>query len=174
MGKFQEPLTLHVYLYCINDPVNKIDPSGRIFWNLFGALTAGTAVRSAATIVMVAGIKYDNTLVFEAGLDMHHFVAPAMFVGAILGPALPVAGELAIGSLVDAWQGLTVAATRISGPAYVVAREISWYAIRHPYQLANAADAISVFCADTMMFDTPAGYGAQILKVYIDNFLNNW
>jgi len=25
-GKFKEPLTLHVYLYCLNDPVNKVDP----------------------------------------------------------------------------------------------------------------------------------------------------
>jgi RHS repeat-associated protein len=29
-GNFQEPLTLHVYLYCLNDPVNRTDPSGEI------------------------------------------------------------------------------------------------------------------------------------------------
>jgi len=28
-GKFEEPLTLHKYLYCLNDPVNKIDPTGK-------------------------------------------------------------------------------------------------------------------------------------------------
>ncbi len=28
-GKFEEPLTLHAYLYCINDPTNKVDPSGQ-------------------------------------------------------------------------------------------------------------------------------------------------
>ena len=28
MGKFEEPMTLHKYLYCTNDPVNWIDPSG--------------------------------------------------------------------------------------------------------------------------------------------------
>jgi len=27
-GKFEEPLTLHKYLYCLNDSVNRIDPSG--------------------------------------------------------------------------------------------------------------------------------------------------
>jgi RHS repeat-associated protein len=27
-GKFQNPLTLHLYLYCLNDPINRIDPSG--------------------------------------------------------------------------------------------------------------------------------------------------
>jgi len=30
MGDFKEPLTLHAYLYCLNDPVNRIDPSGRM------------------------------------------------------------------------------------------------------------------------------------------------
>ncbi len=29
-GQFQEPLTLHVYLYCLNEPINSIDPSGRM------------------------------------------------------------------------------------------------------------------------------------------------
>ncbi|MFA5422560.1 MAG: RHS repeat-associated core domain-containing protein [Phycisphaerae bacterium] len=28
MGKFQEPLTLHTYLYCINNPINMIDITG--------------------------------------------------------------------------------------------------------------------------------------------------
>ena len=28
-GKFKHPLTLHKYLYCLNNPVNRIDPDGR-------------------------------------------------------------------------------------------------------------------------------------------------
>jgi RHS repeat-associated protein len=28
-GKFQEPLTLHRYLYCLNDPINQFDPTGK-------------------------------------------------------------------------------------------------------------------------------------------------
>jgi RHS repeat-associated protein len=27
-GEFEEPLTLHVYLYCLNDPMNGVDPRG--------------------------------------------------------------------------------------------------------------------------------------------------
>jgi RHS repeat-associated protein len=27
-GKFEEPLTLHKYLYCLNNPINRIDPTG--------------------------------------------------------------------------------------------------------------------------------------------------
>ena len=30
-GGFKEPLTLHRYLYTANDPINYVDPSGRIF-----------------------------------------------------------------------------------------------------------------------------------------------
>jgi len=36
-GKLQKPLSLHVYLYCVNDPVNGIDPSGKFI----GSLIAG-------------------------------------------------------------------------------------------------------------------------------------
>ncbi len=31
-GKAYQPLTLHQYLYCLNDPVNYIDPSGKFYW----------------------------------------------------------------------------------------------------------------------------------------------
>jgi len=30
-GKFEEPMTLHVYLYCQNDPINRIDPFGLLY-----------------------------------------------------------------------------------------------------------------------------------------------
>ena len=29
LGTFENPMTLHAYLYCVNDPVNKWDPSGK-------------------------------------------------------------------------------------------------------------------------------------------------
>jgi len=32
-GKFDEPMSLHVYLYCQNEPVNRIDPSG-LWWEI--------------------------------------------------------------------------------------------------------------------------------------------
>ncbi|MFA5424205.1 MAG: RHS repeat-associated core domain-containing protein [Phycisphaerae bacterium] len=31
LGKFEEPLTLHKYLYCGNDPLNRIDPAGLLY-----------------------------------------------------------------------------------------------------------------------------------------------
>ncbi|MFZ0033742.1 MAG: RHS repeat-associated core domain-containing protein, partial [Sedimentisphaerales bacterium] len=45
-GQFQEPLTLHVYLYCQNNPINKLDPKGEFPWIpvVGGALTVGAAL----------------------------------------------------------------------------------------------------------------------------------
>jgi len=38
-GSIWDPASLHKYLYCSNDPVNKIDPSGHAFFSLAGVLT---------------------------------------------------------------------------------------------------------------------------------------
>ena len=58
-GKFKEPLTLHVYLYCLNDPVNRNDPSGE--WSL-GHHLISAAVMGAISGTMkgiVLGIQSD-------------------------------------------------------------------------------------------------------------------
>ena len=33
LGSFKEPFTLHQYLYCLNDPMNRIDPTGEFSLN---------------------------------------------------------------------------------------------------------------------------------------------
>lgn len=38
-GKYTEPLTLHKYLYCGNDSINRIDPDGRFAITLSGSLS---------------------------------------------------------------------------------------------------------------------------------------
>ena len=43
-GTFREPLTLHAYLYCMNDSVNHVDPSGQFLG--FGSLLGGQGIRS--------------------------------------------------------------------------------------------------------------------------------
>lgn len=43
-GKFEEPLTLHKYLYCQNDPINRIDPEGRIAKRLLSPIATGYAL----------------------------------------------------------------------------------------------------------------------------------
>jgi RHS repeat-associated protein len=47
-GQFTEPMTLHVYLYCLNDPLNHKDPSGRMpYWGALARtedLTMGISI----------------------------------------------------------------------------------------------------------------------------------
>ncbi len=44
LGSYKEPLTLHQYLYCLNDPVNRIDPSGRFSYAEAAITTAEVAI----------------------------------------------------------------------------------------------------------------------------------
>lgn len=46
-GEFEEPLTLHKYLYCRNDPINKIDWNGRAYVDVNFTWTLGT-IRAGA------------------------------------------------------------------------------------------------------------------------------
>ena len=41
-GAFKEPMTLHVYLYCINNPINATDPDGR-----FASVALSLVIRAA-------------------------------------------------------------------------------------------------------------------------------
>lgn len=52
-GRFAEPLTLHKYLYCGNDPINYVDPEGlwTIHVMLSGMLSAGFSLMGQAGIV---------------------------------------------------------------------------------------------------------------------------
>jgi RHS repeat-associated protein len=43
-GSFMEPYELHRYLYCLNDPINRLDPDGEFS---FGDITVGSGVRYA-------------------------------------------------------------------------------------------------------------------------------
>jgi hypothetical protein len=45
-GKFTEPMSLHKYLYCWNEPINRVDLNGKSFTTIvsgaaFGALYGG-------------------------------------------------------------------------------------------------------------------------------------
>ncbi|MCS6920006.1 MAG: RHS repeat-associated core domain-containing protein [Fimbriimonadales bacterium] len=34
LGDLHQPLTLNAYGYCVNDPVNAVDPSGKMVWKV--------------------------------------------------------------------------------------------------------------------------------------------
>ena len=45
-GDYKSPLTLNPYLYCLNDPVNRWDPSGRFS---FGSMMSSLSIRAGMT-----------------------------------------------------------------------------------------------------------------------------
>ncbi len=55
-GKFEQPLTLHKYLYCGNDPINSIDPRGE--WAVY--ITATGMVSMGPSVVGQFGTAWDD------------------------------------------------------------------------------------------------------------------
>jgi RHS repeat-associated protein len=49
-GKYQEPLTLHKYLYCLNDPVDCVDPTGVSLLGLLEAISIWTGENADALV----------------------------------------------------------------------------------------------------------------------------
>lgn len=68
-GKFEEPLTLHAYLYCINDPVTKVDPTGQ---NYSGALAYAREVVTAANArnLAFASVLSSNRNLFQMAISL--------------------------------------------------------------------------------------------------------
>jgi len=59
-GRYKEPLTLHSYLYCINDPTNKIDPFG-LYYTIPGKTTNFYNVLETQQVIDY-GIQLTSTL----------------------------------------------------------------------------------------------------------------
>jgi RHS repeat-associated protein len=51
-GKYQEPLTLHKYLYSMNDPMDRIDPDGKM------AVIAARLISGAVGAAIAGGVAY--------------------------------------------------------------------------------------------------------------------
>jgi len=69
-GKYQNPLTLHQYLYCINDPINWTDTSGRAGLAVTDKLAAAVVVYVVVVNIMIEGLYHSNDGLFDAGLAL--------------------------------------------------------------------------------------------------------
>ncbi len=83
-GKFRDALTLHRYLYCLNDSINKQDLSGRLGENLTGAIYGGYAMHAAAIGTAAYGVATGNDYFLNAGIAMEVGIAIGMTIGAVL------------------------------------------------------------------------------------------
>jgi RHS repeat-associated protein len=158
-GKSHQPLNLHKYIYCANDPVNRVDFGGRSFWNIFGALSAGTAVHSAAIYTVATGVWYDNDTLIDTGIFMEQLVAPAMYAGAALGPLLPKVPGALTKAAVGIWEGVTAGVSAVSGGATAVAKGLSYWAMANPYEFVSVIDVFGqIYGAPGSVPITPAGF----------------
>jgi len=81
-GKFKNPLALHVYLYCLNDPINATDPSGELL-GLPGMsyMRARMAAVHAGTLGMVQ--RFVTTLNLRATwMELQMIKADSSFMAA--------------------------------------------------------------------------------------------
>jgi RHS repeat-associated protein len=163
-GKFVRPLTLHLYLYCLNDPMNGIDPTGKFSaWSIFGGLSAGATVHSAAIYTVATGIQFDNERLIQIGLQMEHFVAPAVYFGAAIGPVLPKVPGALTKAAVATWEMATSAAVYTSGYIYAGAEALTYWAMANPYEFVSIIDVIGQFGGPPGSTPTtPAGWVAWL------------
>ena len=99
-GKFEEPLTLHAYLYCGNDPINYIDPDGK--W----------------AIVIGASLS------FNAGEASNFISAINKQFGL---PAAAMARNAIIGNIMDNFVADHVGFTGGVGAAFGYGKEDGWF-----------------------------------------------
>jgi len=83
-GDREDPLTLHRYLYCLNDPVDYVDPSGRSVFDDLNAIKEGAAIHNEAIASTCYGIAYNNDKFLTLGILMQQMVAPAMEIARII------------------------------------------------------------------------------------------
>jgi len=103
---FQEPLMLHRYLYCGNDPINWIDPSGEFLESIFIA----NEMHNSAIDLAVYGVSQGELDYLDFAIDLENekgeiaqassYWAAPMAVDAILRCAIKWLGDY---EAVDAW-----------------------------------------------------------------------
>ncbi len=92
-GKFKNPLTLHSYLYCLNDPVNRTDSSGEISVAL---IVVGGIVGGISAAINSGCDEWSDAYAISVGIATGMFAGmlPSSFMG-YLGGGLLSAGNTA-------------------------------------------------------------------------------
>jgi len=82
-GDFEEPLSLHPYLYCRSDPVNDVDPSGEFAMGDM-ATAVGLGMRAYSTYSTVQSIK-GYVQEFVADVELHGIFKGAAIAATSIG-----------------------------------------------------------------------------------------
>jgi hypothetical protein len=85
-GKQKEPLTLHKYLYCLNDPINRVDLSGKTSNPMAAALmapiVAGHGAHALAIAFVYYGVVNDNDIGLKIGFAIEQSIGKVMALAA--------------------------------------------------------------------------------------------
>ncbi|MBL7215210.1 MAG: hypothetical protein ISS71_05985 [Phycisphaerae bacterium] len=85
IGRKQEPLTLHKYLYCANEPISRIDPTGRSMASiLVEPIMAGYSVHGFATSVAATGVAQMNWNILSFGIALERTILPVMALSVVM------------------------------------------------------------------------------------------
>jgi RHS repeat-associated protein len=148
LGKFEEPLTLHKYLYCGNDPLNRLDPFGtdyvdfNVTYTNTGLLAGGAYGATFGNIwgavlgVAYGGLGFTGGAMTEAGIthkaDRMGAIHPYFGMAWSASPLPSVTSSLtystqSLPSKADGTTGWQIAATFSSpmGPIFQAGMDIS-------------------------------------------------
>ncbi len=96
LGDYQEPLTLHQYLYCLNDPINMYDPDGR-FAMMDNVTAMGRYAQMASNAQDIGSSVMDYARMVTSG---------ASFSSIMVSMAIDVGMEVGGGKVFDALSGM--------------------------------------------------------------------
>ena len=96
-GGYTEPLTLHQYLYCLNDPVNRVDLSGEFSFNEeISVQGIGNAVNTVSNAYDTAKMVKDLAIQVTSGASLQSMLlSVSIEVGGnfLNGPGLDLMGK---------------------------------------------------------------------------------
>jgi len=91
-GDFTEPLSLHVYLYCANDSVNRVDTDGRwaiaiggsVTWNV-GGMACALISQTTKTYGLIAGALARNAVIGGLAVQIAYSSAGTAGLASVFG-----------------------------------------------------------------------------------------
>jgi RHS repeat-associated protein len=73
-GRLKKPMTLHTYLYCLNDPINNVDLSGEDAKALVAPVVAGYATHDLAIAFVAFGVATNRDIAIGLGIILDQCV----------------------------------------------------------------------------------------------------